>query len=715
MKISSSALALSFIAVTSLACSADDIADPPATTAGTGGQGGGSGQAGAGNGPGAGQSGASGQAPAGASGVGGASTGGAGGSGAGTGGAGAAGMPQAGAGQGGQAGGGKGGQGGMTAECQPGEFSCLGDLLRQCNDQGAFEPQESCDTGLCDENQGKCLMCKPGSVQGCQGDARLVCDAQGKAYAPQACTGDTAHCAQGKCVACLEAKDCPASTKACFEAACVQNNCGVQPSAQGSTLPDPITGDCKTEVCDGNGQSMIVNKDEDVSTIVSLCSTNGCKDGLGTKSPQPLGLACTAAYLPKEGVCDGKGACVECIPNNATCTEGSVIERCDTSGKLIYDVCKDATPACRDGMCINVKQLAAGDYHTCALLSNKEVNCWGSNSHGQLGNGESGPLKIDGAPVLGLANVVSLAAGDQHSCAIVEGGKVFCWGNNEYGQLGAGTDAPTIVATPIEVKGLTGAKQINLGSGFSCAIADGDKVYCWGRNDKGQLGSSGPMAFEPRKTQVEESDLLAAGRAQGCVRTLGGKIYCWGLYALSNDQEIGTPLPVLVDGIPQAKALDVGGDHVCIHTIAQNIMCWDFNAQGQLGTGKTFPGSEPPTATKFPTSTTTSLALGRDFSCALIGGEVSCAGANLRGQLGRGYKGGTPSPDNEPTPASVVDGDKKPITEISQIVAGKEHACALGPKGVMCWGDNTKGQFTGTGLAGSPDPIPYAAVVSYTE
>ena len=138
--------------------------------------------------------------------------------------------------------------------------------------------------------------------------------------------------------------------------------------------------------------------------------------------------------------------------------------------------------------------ISAGEYHTCALVSDGEVKCWGYGGGGRLGNfsafDANAPVSVlsfvTGSP---LSGVTAVSAGGQHTCALISGGLVQCWGFNGDGQLGDGT----IVAKsyPVGASGLSGATGISAGNGHSCALLTGGTVRCWGFNGDGQLGNGG--------------------------------------------------------------------------------------------------------------------------------------------------------------------------------------------------------------------------------
>jgi alpha-tubulin suppressor-like RCC1 family protein len=152
------------------------------------------------------------------------------------------------------------------------------------------------------------------------------------------------------------------------------------------------------------------------------------------------------------------------------------------------------TPAAVPGLNGGVNTLSAGTDHACALLSGGTVKCWGHNSFGELGNGTTTDSS-SAVTVIGLSAATAVAAGGgwpsdyAHSCAVLSGGAVQCWGDNGSGELGNGTTSRPDGGAAVLVSGLNGATAVVAGNGYSCALLSDHSVKCWGANYSGQLGN----------------------------------------------------------------------------------------------------------------------------------------------------------------------------------------------------------------------------------
>jgi len=406
----------------------------------------------------------------------------------------------------------------------------------------------------------------------------------------------------------------------------------------------------------------------------------------------------------------------------------------------------------------NAVSVSAGGGHTCALLANGTVACWGDDANGELGNGTHAS-SVTAAPVEGiggtsrLTGVRAISAGSDHSCALMSDGSVTCWGDNTEGDLGSGST--TSSSTPVRVTGVAGAgrlagvRAISAGGDHTCALMTAGTVNCWGFNDSGQLGdgtnigpehcqqlgvacSTAPVGvFGVGRTGLLSGvTAISAGLDHSCALSLpNGTVRCWGTNSIgqlgigSSNNFSATPASVRgINGsgsLRGAIALSAGDLDTCVSMLPNGISaCWGDNAYGQLG-NNTDSGPQSCFAAQFQAfvacSTTpvpvlgvggigtlnavTELSVGGNSSCALIGnGTADCWGLNTDGELGDE----TTTTSSTPT---VVGGVPHQSTTIA-IEARGNNTCALSIGGtVQCWGNNDYGQLGNGTLASSSTPV----------
>jgi alpha-tubulin suppressor-like RCC1 family protein len=366
----------------------------------------------------------------------------------------------------------------------------------------------------------------------------------------------------------------------------------------------------------------------------------------------------------------------------------------------------------------DVRQLALGKAHACALLGDGSLRCWGDNDAGQLGNGVAGlafpaPAQVGGPAPLGSVREVALGGG--HVCARLSVGALRCWGNNDAGQLGNGSSGGAF-PLPLPVKNSGGTdlgdvQQLALGYLHTCALFNDGLAACWGHNLDGQLGAGDSLSSALPKTVRNATNTgylgtmqqLALGDNHTCARLADGTVACWGrnvFKQLGNDAAgESSPLPVAVSGLGGVQQIAAGSSHTCARLADGTARCWGYNFNGQLGDGTSADAAVPVTvvdAAGAPLGGIREIALGSSHSCVVLAdATVRCWGDDSAGQLGDGSPGGAIGP---PTVVKVASGQA--LGGVEHVALGNNHSCARLTTGrVQCWGGNVHGQL-GNGVAG---------------
>jgi len=448
------------------------------------------------------------------------------------------------------------------------------------------------------------------------------------------------------------------------------------------------------------------------------------------------GATCQEVTQKPDGVVTCTADCTFDTSGCSACGDGLVegAEDCDgteLNGKSCIDLnmdggtlgCSDSCRfdqtncfTCGDGVCSSAlgetrqtcpaecgwQEAAAGGYHTCGLRGDGLALCWGSNSNGQLGDGTT-TSEATPVVVIDLQGAVRvLAAGKQHTCAALDDGTVWCWGDNASGQLGSPASAFTETATPVQVPGLSGVSDVSAGDAFSCALDGNGAVWCWGDNMHGELGDgTGTSSASPVQAVLSGSNTatdIAAGRQHVCAVQSDGAVWCWGDNSsgqLGDGTHNQSLTPVRVTGLSDATALSVaaGEAHSCALLDDGHVRCWGSNSSGELGVGSTVP--QTGVAVTHLTGHIVDLSVGWSFSCAMTDlGSAWCWGSNGNGRLGAGEGVGTSSA----TPLAVL-----VIEDGTSLSAGGTHACGVQSNGIMwCWGGNSDGQL-GQGATSTTD------------
>ena len=338
----------------------------------------------------------------------------------------------------------------------------------------------------------------------------------------------------------------------------------------------------------------------------------------------------------------------------------------------------------------------------CATISTGAVVCWGYNGFGQLGNGTTTTSDVP-VRALGISTAIAVVgdrSGDSF-CALLSTGKVECWGDNAFGELGNATT--TTFLLPVAVKQITTATKLFAGSYGFCALLSTDHLSCWGDNQNGELGNGTTTSSD---VPVPVSGLdnvmeVTAGNFDNCALLSTGRLECWGYNGfgqLGNGTTTSSDVPVAVPGITAANSLstDGDGDSYCAAISTGRVSCWGYNGFGQLGNG-TITTSDVPVAVHGVTTATavTGDNIGDSFCVRLSSGNALCWGDNAYGELGNG------TTTTDALPVAV-----KQLTTATTVFAGDFGFCALlGSDHLSCWGDNANGELGSGTTTSSSVPV----------
>jgi alpha-tubulin suppressor-like RCC1 family protein len=406
----------------------------------------------------------------------------------------------------------------------------------------------------------------------------------------------------------------------------------------------------------------------------------------------------------------------------------------------------------------SVIQVAMGNDHTCALLKNGNVRCWGKNEKGELGLGNINILgdneTITSVPPIKFPigfKIKQLTAGNRHTCALSEEGKVICWGNNSSGQLGYGdaTDRGNTPETTPEKIGFVGIQPVRTivsgtGANHTCAILVSGEAKCWGFNFRGQLGIGNKNNIGDQPNELEQlapiqlgtSSVrqIAVGANHTCALLRDNTLRCWGENFLGQlgygttanfgsspgnfGDETGEVPSSRQVPINDAAQIALGLNHTCVITATQKVRCWGQGFGGQLGYGNlnSIGDNELPATSGF-------VSIGADVKQISVGGDsqnvygytcVLQTDSNIKcwGHIASGQ--GNPNIGDNELPSSVspvqINSDATQ-GKVTRIFSGGQSACVLFESGnTKCFGDNGFGQLgygstTGFGDSKTPSSV----------
>ncbi len=629
---------------------------------------------------------------------------------------------------------------------------------------GLLEPDEACDDGDADAGDGCSSLCgvEPGwtCVPDGEGSACQATCGDGVAVGTEACDGED-----------LRGRDCRDAGFQRGRLAC-DDACALDASECAGFCGDGVVSPGDGEVCDGDDLNHLTCRNFGFYRGTLACAAgcvldlSGCEGTCGDGQVESeLGEQCDPG-APVSGAClehgfyDGTPACrvdctwdltgctgscgdgliqdgfeacdgadlglvdcralgfyrgtptcdAGCLHDTATCEgtcgdgvaeagEGELCDGADTLGSSCGALdLPGGTLTCAPGCatydtsaCHRWTRIAAGGGHfNCAVRSDDSLWCWGRGEVGQLGEGltihRSAPV-----PVVGMSGGVStVALGEGHACAVKTDGSLWCWGYNDRGQLG---DASTISrSTPVAVIGMAGGvTSVAMYAGHSCAVKTDGSLWCWGSNDHGQLGDgttvdkTTPICPTGMHTQVRA---VSVGLLHTCALRTDDSVWCWGRGTegqLGNSAAVTSPVPVQVQGLTGQKpvSLHSGGYFNFVILDTGMTRAWGYNSQGMLADGTIVDRSTPVSQVGMDDGALT-LDGSRHFACAAApSGQLWCWGTNGDGVFGNGATGYSYTP----VPTSGE-------TSVTGVATGYSHTCVLRADGTVgCTGLNTFGQL----------------------
>jgi cysteine-rich repeat protein len=503
------------------------------------------------------------------------------------------------------------------------------------------------------------------------------------------------------------------------------NNCKVTRCGNGIASPgeecddgndsdtDACTSQCVLAIC---GDSFVQNGVEECDDT-NIDNTDSCTNAC-------LSAECGDGFIQPSlnEICDdgNQSNADDCLDDCSIpfCGDGFTqegVEDCDDANNIDGDGCSDCE--------FDIRQVLAGQVHSCAILRGGDVRCWGLGFTGQLGYGNPDSIGDNELPSSVVGNVdvggavVQLALGNIHTCALLSDGNVRCWGDPGSGQLGYGETFNPIgdnesPASAGNVNLGGPVAQISAGSFHNCALLLDGTVRCWGFNVQGQMGLASvenigddevPASVPPINIGGSV-DFISVGTAHTCALLSGGEVRCWGSatdgrLGYGNLDDIGddeTPASVgTVDVGGTVAQLSTGGTHTCVLLDTGRVRCWGRGLEGQLGYGNTenIGDDETPASAgnvDIGGGVVVQLLAGGVSTCVRFeDGNIRCWGRAADGELGYGSTENIG--DNElPSSVGFVE-----VGEPVRFLSSKSaHYCASLVGGeVRCWGFNSNGQL----------------------
>ena len=300
------------------------------------------------------------------------------------------------------------------------------------------------------------------------------------------------------------------------------------------------------------------------------------------------------------------------------------------------------------GAGVKVAQISAGSLHTCAVLKNGNAVCWGVGASGRLGYGNTDSISAPTGAIPLMGGLVrQISAGGSHTCAVLVDGTLRCWGGNANGRLGNGNTSNVYRPATINLGNGVTAVSVSTGLNHTCAVLSDGSLKCWGANGNGGLGDGnvGGNQLRPVKVALNEGDRaeqVDSGSLHSCATLVDNTVKCWGYngwgqLGIGNKMNKSVPVAVDLGNSQRVVQMDTGQDHTCAVLNDHSLQCWGGNAKGEVGGGPTAHHTRPATVDLGTNVEAQYVALGKKHSCAILTDHtVKCWGEHLNGSLGAG-------------------------------------------------------------------------------
>lgn len=581
--------------------------------------------------------------------------------------------------------------------CGPGTAVKCGDTCidTQSNSQNCGACGKACDPSLVCSHGACATVCASGTIH-CGNDC---IDPSSDVNHCGGCTTKCPSgnvCSKGSCA--LTCQDTLTNCNGdCVDITQNDDNCG----ACGSPCPGGQV--CQNSKCIATCQSPWVScpaGDAGATTCVDEQNDPNNCNGCGVKCPSgqfcsqgQCGIVCMGGTSLCSGACVDenidKNHCGNC---STTCSGVCSAGHCCSTGQVYCGGC-DTLANC---ITKSAGRISAGSSHTCAITSTGTLKCWGDDFYGELGDDNAGTQSNGAVAVLSLTGVTNVSAGDAFTCAAASG-KAYCWGDPvgyELGNNDSATELDLPSSTPLTMTASGNVTQVSAGLEQGCGLLSTGVVDCWGQNDYGQIGDGTdgtnrqvPTASLITGTPVAVSTGLG-GSPTSCAILSNGTAACWG------DDEVGqcgdnttafmqNDTPVAVANLGSLLSISVGGSHVCALRADGTVWCWGDDFYDELGDGGNNNGYSVVPVQAQGVSGAVAVAAGDGFTCTLLQtSAVVCWGSNTSGQLGDGTL------NDSATPVVAMSSGAIALT------TGEAHACVIKSDGTAwCWGSNGEDQL----------------------